>query len=318
MYLEYLDFEKPIAELDEKISALASLDNNSDLAEELKSLNLKSKEAVKQIFDNLDDWQIVQIARHPKRPYAINYINDIFDNFVEMHGDGVFADDRAIIGGMASLDEISVMVIGQQKGRTTKEKLNHNFGMSRPEGYRKALKLMRLAEKFSLPIITLVDTPGAYPGIGAEERGQSESIATNLSVMPNLKTPIISCIIGEGGSGGALAISVADKLLMLQYSIYSVISPEGCASILYKDANKASLAAKYLKLTSNALLELGLIDRVIPEPLGGAHRGQNEAGLLLKDAILSELTSLKQMDIRTIIKERHNKILNFGEFEHKK
>ncbi len=317
MYLDYLDFEKPIAELDEKILALASLDNNSDLNDELTSLKAKSKVAVKKIFDDLEDWQIVQIARHPKRPYTLNYISDIFDDFIEMHGDGVFADDRAIIGGMASLNKISVMVIGHQKGRTTKEKLNHNFGMPRPEGYRKALKLMRLAEKFSLPVITLIDTPGAYPGIDAEERGQSESIATNLATMSNLKTPIISCIIGEGGSGGALAIGVSDKLLMFQYSIYSVISPEGCASILYKDAAKAYMAAKYLKLTSSELLKLGLIDKIIPEPLGGVHRNQNEAGLLLKDAILSELINLKQMDINTIIEERHNKILNFGKFEYK-
>lgn len=316
MNLDYLDFEKPIAELDEKISALATLEYSEDLSDELSSLRAKSKEVVNRIFANLDDWQIVQVARHKERPYTLDYIATIFDDFIEMHGDGMFADDRAIIGGMATINGIAVMVIGQQKGRSTKDKILHNFGMPKPEGYRKALKLMRLAQKFSLPVISLIDTPGAYPGIEAEERGQSESIATNLAAMASLQTPIISVIIGEGGSGGALAIGVADRVLMFQYSVYSVISPEGCASILYKDAAKASIAAKHLKLTSDKLQQMGLIDEIITEPLGGAHRDKAAASIALKNALITELENINKKDIMTIIQERHNKILSFGEFEY--
>ena len=312
--LDYLDFEKPLNELDEKIAALESIENSSEIAEELSLLKEKSNKATKKIFTNLDDWQITQLARHPKRLYTLDYIDGICDDFVELHGDGVFADDRAIIGGMARINDKSVMIIGQQKGRTTKDKLLHNFGMPKPEGYRKALKIMRLAEKFNLPIVSLIDTPGAYPGIGAEERGQSKSIATNLSAMSVLKTPIIAIVIGEGGSGGALAIGVSDRTLMFKYSIYSVISPEGCASILYKDSSKASLAAKCLELTSDKLLTQGLIDGIIAEPLGGIHRDHDAAKELLKTAIATELDSICAIDTTTLLKNRQDKILAFGKF----
>lgn len=314
MNLNYLDFEQPMAEFDEKINALAQMDSDADLSKELTSLRAQSNKLLKKTFANLSDWQITQVARHPRRLYTLDYLPDVFDDFTELHGDNVYGDDRAIIGGIATLEGVPVMFIGQQKGRTTAEKILHNFGMPRPEGYRKALKLMRLAEKFKLPIITFIDTPGAYPGIGAEERGQSESIARNLAVMPTLKVPIISVIIGEGGSGGALAIGVADKVLMFEYSIYSVISPEGCASILYKDASKASLASEHLKLTSRELCERGLIDHIIKEPLGGIHADPESAKKMLKSTLIEQLKQLQLIDTEALLSQRIKKILNFGEF----
>ncbi len=314
MNLNYLDFEQPLAQLDDKIEALASLENEADLSNELASLRKQSQQLLEKTFSNLDDWQITQLARHPKRLYTLDYLPEVFDNFIELHGDGVYGDDKAIIGGIAKLEDKPIMFIGQQKGRTTKEKITHNFGMPRPEGYRKALRLMRLAEKFKLPVITFIDTPGAYPGVGAEERGQSESIATNLQVMATLKTPIISVIIGEGGSGGALAIGVADTIMMFEYSIYSVISPEGCASILYKDASKAHLAAQHLKLTSQELQKCGLVDVVIKEPLGGIHRQPEQAKSLLKTKLSQQLSDLQAIELDTLVQNRVDKILNFGEF----
>lgn len=312
MDLDYLDFEQPIVELDEKIASLAASAGNADIDNALAELRTQSESLVKKIFSNLNNWQISQLARHPKRPYTLDYIDAVFDDFIELHGDGRIGDDCAIIGGTASLDGKPIMFIGQQKGRTTKDKILYNFGMPNPEGYRKALRLMQLADKFSLPIITFVDTPGAYPGITAEEHGQSESIATNLKIMPTLKVPIISVIIGEGGSGGALAIAVADRLLMFEYSIYSVISPEGCASILYKDASKANLAAEHLKLSSTELAQQGLVDAIIKEPTGGAHRHLQQAQVALKSNLSEQLKQLQALNIDDLIKQRHNKILNFG------
>lgn len=312
MDLDYLDFEQPIVELDEKIASLAASAGSADIDNALAELRTQSETLVKKTFAKLNNWQISQLARHPKRPYTLDYISAVFDDFIELHGDGCISDDRAIIGGVASLDSKPIMFIGQQKGRTTKEKINHNFGMPNPEGYRKALRLMQLAAKFSLPIITFIDTPGAYPGITAEEHGQSESIATNLKIMPTLKVPIISVIIGEGGSGGALAIAVADRLLMFEYSIYSVISPEGCASILYKDASKANLAAEQLKLSSAELYAQGLVDVVIKEPLGGAHRHLQQAQEALKSSLIKQLDELQALNIDDLISKRHDKILNFG------
>ena len=275
MKISYLDFEQPIAELEAQIEGLqAAHDANDalDISKELTALENKNKKLSEDIYGSLTAWQISQLARHPQRPYTLDYIQVIFTDFEELHGDRAYADDPAIVGGLARFEGQPVMVIGHQKGRDVKERQYRNFGMPRPEGYRKALRLFRLAEKFSIPIITLIDTPGAYPGIGAEERGQSEAIARNLYVMAELKTPIIGVIIGEGGSGGALALGVVDQLLMLQYGTYSVISPEGCASILYKSADKASVAAESLAITADRLKALGLVDRIIPEPLGGSHR----------------------------------------------
>jgi len=272
MNLNYLDFEQPIAELDDKIDALENVKDDADIAKEMDSLKLKSELLTKKIFTSLSDWQISQLARHPQRLYTLDYIENIFDEFTELHGDRTFSNDHSLVGGIAKMDDFDFMFIGQQKGRSTKEKIFHNFGMTRPEGYRKALRLMKLAEKFSLPVISFIDTPGAYPGIGAEERGQSEAIARNLFEMSTLKTPIIAVVIGEGGSGGALAIGLSDITMMFEYSIYSVISPEGCASILYKDASKANIAAESLKMTRKHLKKNKLIDKIIPEPLGGIHR----------------------------------------------
>ena len=314
MNLDYLDFEQPIAELEGKIQALENVKDNIDIAEEIGALKTKSEALTKKIFSSLSDWQISQLARHPKRLYTLDYVDAIFDEFIELHGDRAFADDKAMIGGIAKLDNTSFMFIGQQKGRSTKEKLHHNFGMPRPEGYRKALKLMKMAEKFSLPIVTFIDTPGAYPGIGAEERGQSEAIARNLYEMSTLKTPIISIIIGEGGSGGALAIGLADITLMFEYSIFSVISPEGCASILYKDASKASIAAESLKLTSKHLKKNKLVEKVIPEPLGGIHRNPAQACELLKKAIKKQLKAVSEIPTDQLLRERHTKLLGFGRF----
>ena len=314
MNLNYLDFEQPIAELEEKIDALESIKDDADIAKEMDSLKLKSELLTKKIFSSLSDWQISQLARHPQRLYTLDYIDSIFDEFTELCGDRAFANDKSLIGGIAKIDELTFMFIGQQKGRSTKEKIYHNFGMTRPEGYRKALRLMRLAEKFSLPVITFIDTPGAYPGIGAEERGQSEAIARNLFEMSTLKTPILSVVIGEGGSGGALAIGLSDVMMMFEYSIYSVISPEGCASILYKDASKAPIAAESLKLTSKHLKKHKLIEKVIPEPLGGIHRDPDTASMFLRKALVKELKNLLEVPIDKLIEDRHEKLLGFGKF----
>ena len=314
MNLNYLDFEQPIAELEDKIDALESVKDDADIAKEMDSLELKSELLTKKIFTSLSDWQISQLARHPQRLYTLDYIENIFDEFTELHGDRAFSNDHSLVGGIAKIDDFDFMFIGQQKGRSTKEKIFHNFGMTRPEGYRKALRLMKLAEKFSLPIISFIDTPGAYPGIGAEERGQSEAIARNLFEMSTLKTPIIAVVIGEGGSGGALAIGVSDITMMFEYSIYSVISPEGCASILYKDVSKANIAAESLKMTSKHLKKNKLIDKIIPEPLGGIHRDPEKSCNFLKKALIKELKSLQGVSIEELLRERHKKLLGFGKF----
>ncbi|SMN15885.1 Acetyl-coenzyme A carboxyl transferase alpha chain [uncultured Candidatus Thioglobus sp.] len=315
MNLDYLDFEQSITDLEAKIEALCHIKDKADIVEELEVLKSKSNTLTKKIFTSLSDWQISQLARHPKRLYTLDYIDDVFEEFTELHGDRAFGDDHAIIGGIAKLDGQPVMFIGQQKGRSTKEKLKYNFGMPRPEGYRKALRLMKMAEKFNMPVVTFIDTPGAYPGIGAEERGQSEAIAKNLFEMSTLATPIISVVIGEGGSGGALAIGVADTMMMFEYSIYSVISPEGCASILYKDAAKANLAAESLKLTSTHLKKEGLVDVVIEEPLGGIHRDPSEAKALLKSALIQELNNIKKLSTEDLLLNRQEKLLGFGKFK---
>jgi len=314
MNLNYLDFEQPIAELEDKIDALESVKDDADIAKEMDSLKLKSELLTKKIFTSLSDWQISQLARHPQRLYTLDYIENIFDEFTELHGDRTFSNDHSLVGGIAKIDDFDFMFIGQQKGRSTKEKIFHNFGMTRPEGYRKALRLMKMAEKFSLPVISFIDTPGAYPGIGAEERGQSEAIARNLFEMSTLKTPIIAVVIGEGGSGGALAIGLSDITMMFEYSIYSVISPEGCASILYKDASKANIAAGSLKMTSKHLKKNKLIDKVIPEPLGGIHRDPEKSCNFLKKALIKELKSLQDVSIEELLRERHKKLLGFGRF----
>ena len=314
MNLNYLDFEQPIAELEDKIDALESVKDDADIAKEMDSLKLKSELLTKKIFTSLSDWQISQLARHPQRLYTLDYIENIFDEFTELHGDRTFSNDHSLVGGIAKIDDFDFMFIGQQKGRSTKEKIFHNFGMTRPEGYRKALRLMKMAEKFSLPVISFIDTPGAYPGIGAEERGQSEAIARNLFEMSTLKTPIIAVVIGEGGSGGALAIGLSDITMMFEYSIYSVISPEGCASILYKDASKANIAAESLKMTSKHLKKNKLIDKIIPEPLGGIHRDPEKSCNFLKKALIKELKSLQDVSIEELLRERHKKLLGFGRF----
>ena len=314
MNLNYLDFEQPIAELEDKIDALESVKDDADIAKEMDSLKLKSEVLTKKIFSSLSDWQISQLARHPQRLYTLDYIENLFDEFTELHGDRAFSNDHSLVGGIAKMDDFDFMFIGQQKGRSTKEKIFHNFGMTRPEGYRKALRLMKLAEKFSLPVISFIDTPGAYPGIGAEERGQSEAIARNLYEMSTLKTPIIAVVIGEGGSGGALAIGLSDTTMMFEYSIYSVISPEGCASILYKDASKANIAAESLKMTSKHLKRNKLIDKIIPEPLGGIHRDSEKACKFLKKALIKELKFLQDVSIEELLRERHKKLLGFGRF----
>jgi acetyl-CoA carboxylase carboxyl transferase subunit alpha len=280
-----------------------------------KRFNKKSKDLTKSIFSNLTPWQTTQMARHPQRPYTLDYIERLITDFEELHGDRAYADDQALITGMGRLNGRPVVVIGHQKGRDTKEKVARNFGMPRPEGYRKALRVMKMAERFGLPVITFIDTPGAYPGIGAEERGQSEAIARNLFEMAQLKTPIISTVIGEGGSGGALAVGVADHLMMLQYSIYSVISPEGCASILWKSAEKAADAAATLGVTSSRLKELGLVDQIIQEPLGGAHRNQEEMAERIRDAIEVRLRELENMPITKLVERRQERLLSYGEFE---
>jgi len=318
MKITYLDFEQPIAELEAKIEGLRSAHDdhdNLDISKELDALEKKNKKLSEDIYGNLTAWQISQLARHPQRPYTLDYIQALFTDFEELHGDRAFADDPAIVGGLARFEGHPVMVIGHQKGRDVKERQYRNFGMPRPEGYRKALRLYRLAEKFHIPIVTLIDTPGAYPGIGAEERGQSEAIARNLYVMAELKTPIIGVIIGEGGSGGALALGVVDQLLMLQYGTYSVISPEGCASILYKSADKASVAAESLAITADRLKGLGLIDRIVPEPLGGAHRSPEVLMDTLRTALKEELTRLKSKSIKSLLVTRYERLMSYGKFK---
>ncbi|MDY2948204.1 MAG: acetyl-CoA carboxylase carboxyl transferase subunit alpha [Mannheimia varigena] len=315
MSQEFLDFEMPIAELEAKIESLRAVseqDDKIDLDDEIKRLQKKSKELTKKTFANLDAWQISRMARHPNRPYTLDYIEQIFTEFDELAGDRAFADDKAIVGGIARLDGRPVMIIGHQKGRTVKEKVKRNFGMPAPEGYRKALRLMEMAERFNMPIITFIDTPGAYPGIGAEERGQSEAIARNLREMSQLSVPVICTVIGEGGSGGALAIGVGDKVNMLQYSTYSVISPEGCASILWKSADKASTAAEVMGLTAPRLKELELIDNIVPEPLGGAHRNVEEIGQNLKQRILEDLAELDQLNKDDLLERRYQRLMNYG------
>ncbi|MCP3666154.1 MAG: acetyl-CoA carboxylase carboxyl transferase subunit alpha [Gammaproteobacteria bacterium] len=316
MNLNFLEFEQPIAELEAKIEELRLVgdDNEINIQDEITRLESKSQSLTESIFSNLKPWQVAQLARHPQRPYMFDYINSIFDDFQEMHGDRAFADDKAIVGGVARLDGRPVMLIGHQKGRDTKEKLHRNFGMPRPEGYRKALRLMETAERFKLPILTFIDTPGAYPGIGAEERGQSEAIARNLLVMAGLKTPVICTVMGEGGSGGALAIGVGDRVMMLEYSTYSVISPEGCASILWKSAEKAPLAAEAMGITSGRLKELGLIDTIVPEPLGGAHRDISAVSRSLKNALVETLDHLQSTPMDKLLEERYQRLMAYGDF----
>jgi acetyl-CoA carboxylase carboxyl transferase subunit alpha len=316
MNLNFLEFEQPIAELEAKIDELNYVSDDADIniSDEVKKLKEKSRALTESIFSNLTPWQVSQLARHPQRPYTLDYIIRIFTDFEELHGDRHYGDDHAIIGGIARLNDQPVMVIGQQKGRDTKEKLQRNFGMPRPEGYRKALRLMEMAERFRLPILTFIDTPGAYPGIGAEERGQSEAIARNLLVMSHLKTPIICTVIGEGGSGGALAIGVGDQTLMLQYSTYSVISPEGCASILWKSAEKASEAAEALGITSGRLHELGMVDRIVPEPLGGAHRNVDAVVDNVKQALVETLGELQKKSLDELLEARYQRLQAYGQF----
>ncbi|WP_370558813.1 acetyl-CoA carboxylase carboxyl transferase subunit alpha [Edwardsiella tarda] len=317
MSLNFLDFEQPIAELEAKIDSLNALSRQDEkldinIDEEVQRLRDKSVELTRKIFSDLGAWQIAQLARHPRRPYTLDYIQHIFTDFDELAGDRAFADDKAIVGGMARLNGRSVMVIGHQKGRETKEKIRRNFGMPAPEGYRKALRLMEMAERFNLPIITFIDTPGAYPGVGAEERGQSEAIARNLREMSGLKVPVICTVIGEGGSGGALAIGVGDKVNMLQYSTYSVISPEGCASILWKSADKAPLAAEAMGITAPRLQELKLIDSVIPEPLGGAHRDPQTMAVTLKTQLVADLAELDALETEELLDRRYQRLMNYG------
>lgn len=317
MSLNFLDFEQPIAELEAKIDSLNALSRQDEkldinIDEEVQRLRDKSVELTRKIFSDLGAWQIAQLARHPRRPYTLDYIQHIFTDFDELAGDRAFADDKAIVGGMARLNGRPVMVIGHQKGRETKEKIRRHFGMPAPEGYRKALRLMEMAERFNLPIITFIDTPGAYPGVGAEERGQSEAIARNLREMSGLKVPVICTVIGEGGSGGALAIGVGDKVNMLQYSTYSVISPEGCASILWKSADKAPLAAEAMGITAPRLQELKLIDSVIPEPLGGAHRDPQTMAATLKTQLVADLAELDALETEELLDRRYQRLMNYG------
>ncbi|GMQ91136.1 MAG: acetyl-CoA carboxylase carboxyl transferase subunit alpha [Gammaproteobacteria bacterium] len=317
MNQNYLDFEQSIADLDAKIEALryASKDSDINIVEEINRLQTKSRKLTESIFSSLTSWQVAQVARHPQRPYTNDYIERIFTDFEELHGDRTYADDHAIVGGLARLNDRTVMVIGHQKGRDTRAKIRRNFGMPRPEGYRKAMRLMQTAERFEVPIITMIDTPGAYPGVGAEERGQSEAIARNLFVMAKLNTPIISVVIGEGGSGGALAIGVCDYLMMLQYSTYSVISPEGCASILWKNAEKASVAAEAMGITADRLDALDLVDEVIPEPLGGAHRDMDAMAATLKKALIKAVEKKAAIKTDKLVEQRYQHLMQYGVFE---
>jgi acetyl-CoA carboxylase carboxyl transferase subunit alpha len=317
MKTTFLDFEQPIAELENRIEELRYVQDDSalDISEEIERLTKKSQALIKEIYAKLTPWQVAQVARHPQRPYTLDYVAMLFSGFEELHGDRVFADDASIVGGLARFDGESCVVIGHQKGRDTKEKIVRNFGMPRPEGYRKALRMMMLAEKFSLPVFTFVDTPGAYPGIDAEERGQSEAIGRNLFAMAQLKTPVIVTIIGEGGSGGALAIAIGDIVMMLQYATYSVISPEGCASILWKSAEKAPEAAESLGITASRLKTLGLIDRVVTEPLGGAHRDPQVAAAALKRALVEALRQVREKKPKQLVEERLERLMSYGKFK---
>ncbi len=317
MSMHFLDFEQPIAELEAQIEELRLVGSDAEIniSEEIARLQKKSRELTEQIFRDLDAWQIAQLARHPQRPYTQDYIDLIFTDFEELCGDRAFANDWAIIGGVARIDDQPVMVIGHQKGRDTKEKIKRNFGMPRPEGYRKALRLMEMAEKFKLPLVTFIDTPGAYPGVGAEERGQSEAIARNLKVMAALRTPIIATVIGEGGSGGALAIGVGDRVNMLQNATYSVISPEGCASILWKSAEKAKDAAQAMGITAERLKSLDLINSIVPEPLGGAHRDYSAMAANLKRRVLDDLRELQGKTLDDLLDERYQRLMSFGKYE---
>ncbi len=320
MKTTFLDFEQPIAELESKIEELRFVQDDSalDISEEIKRLSKKSQKLTEDIYGKLSAWQISQVARHPQRPYTLDYINGLFTDFQELHGDRGFADDPAIVGGIARFNGEAVMIIGHQTGRDIKERQYRNFGMPRPEGYRKALRLMRLAEKFQIPILTFIDTPGAYPGIGAEERGQSEAIARNLYVMSELKTPIICTVIGEGGSGGALAIGVGDRALILQYSTYSVISPEGCASILWKSADKAPQAAETLGITAERLLSLELVDRIIPEPLGGAHRDWDGMYTQIRKVLAETLSEVRNQPLDALLNKRYERLMAYGRYKEDK
>ena len=312
----YLDFEQPIAELEAKIEELRYVGDDSEvnIGDEISKLEEKSRTLTKSIFNKLDAWQTSKVARHPMRPYTLDYMDRIFTDFQELHGDRAFADDAAMIGGLARLDGMPVMVIGHQKGRDTKENIKRNFGMPGPEGYRKALRLMKLAERFRIPVITFIDTPGAYPGIGAEERNQSEAIARNLFEMAQLQTPIVCTVIGEGGSGGALAIGVGDRVMMLEYSTYSVISPEGCASILWKSADKAAEAAEAMGITAKKLKDMGLIDQIIREPLGSAHRDVDETARNIKQALVDSMERFESMSLEQLLEERYKRLTSYGEF----
>jgi acetyl-CoA carboxylase carboxyl transferase subunit alpha len=312
--MSFLDFEQPIAELEAKIEELGHLTSDSEvnIQDEITKLRAKSRQLTNSIFSALTPWQITQIARHPRRPYTLDYLNLIASEFTELHGDRMFGDDPAIVGGLARIDGRPVVAIGQQKGRDTKERVRRNYGMPKPEGYRKALRLMKTAERFSLPVVTFIDTPGAYPGVSSEERGQSEAIARNLIAMSTLRVPVVSIVIGEGGSGGALAIGVCDRLLMLQYSVYSVISPEGCASILWKSADKKEAAADAMGLTADRLSSLGLVDEVLKEPLGGAHRDPVAIAADVKAAVLRNLDALAQLSPDMLVEQRHLRLASFG------
>jgi acetyl-CoA carboxylase carboxyl transferase subunit alpha len=316
MNLNFLDFEQPIAELQAKIEELRYMgrDTALDIGEEVSHLEKKSEDLTRQIFSALTPWQVAQLARHPLRPYTLDYLEVISPDFQELHGDRMYADDPAIVGGIGRLDGRPVMFIGHQKGRDTKSRVRRNYGMPKPEGYRKALRLMHMAERFRLPVVTMIDTPGAYPGLDAEERGQSEAIARNLFEMARLRTPVVSVVIGEGGSGGALAIGVADRLIMLEYSVYSVISPEGCASILWKSADKAEAAAEAMGITAPRLQELGLVDEVLREPLGGAHRDSRSMAESLGQALVAALRDLEITDVAELLTNRHNRLQSFGRF----
>jgi len=317
MKTTFLDFEQPIAELEAKIEELRFVQDDSalDISEDISRLQKKSQALTKEIYGKLNAWQIAQVARHPQRPYTLDYVNNLFTGFEELHGDRVFADDTAIVGGLARFNGETCVVIGQQKGRDTKEKIFRNFGMPKPEGYRKALRLMRLAERFGVPVFTFVDTPGAYPGVGAEERGQSEAIGRNLFAMAELRVPIICTVIGEGGSGGALAIAVGDVVIMLQYSTYSVISPEGCASILWKSADYAAEAAETLGITATRLKALGLIDKIVGEPVGGAHRDHDATMQAVKKALQDSWRQLKETPLDKLLETRFAKLIGYGKFK---
>ncbi len=317
MDLKFLEFEQPIAELEAKIEELRFVGDDSEINinEEVARLREKSETLTRSIFQKLSAWQVAQVARHPNRPYTLDYLATIAPDFQELHGDRMFADDPAIVGGIGRIDGRAVMFIGHQKGRDTKERVRRNYGMPKPEGYRKAQRLMRMAEKFGLPVVTLIDTPGAYPGVGAEERGQSEAIAYSLYMMSSLRTPIVSVVVGEGGSGGALAIGVGDRLLMLQYAIYSVISPEGCASILWKSAEKAEDAAEAMRITADSLVGFGLVDGVLEEPLGGAHRNPNSMAEVIRNALVKTLDELSELSTEQLLENRRRRLAAFGEFK---